>query len=358
MINVMAPINPLGYGVAGLNITKALSKLCDVALFPIGDVEVTSQEDADAVKLCLENKNKFDAKAPCVRIWHQFSMAEQIGNGLRCGFPIFELDAFNDVELHHLNSLDKIFVCSEWAKEVVHQNLYSHYKRLDLDSNIHVVPLGVDTSIFKNSKPNDSNSTRFINIGKWEYRKGHDVLVEAFNKAFELEDDVELYMMNHNPFLNKEQEREWVDLYKTSKLGDKITILPRVSTHSQVAEIMSQMDCGVFPSRAEGWNLEAIEMLALGKQLIITDYSAHTEFCTNKNSMLIPIEKKESAYDGIWFHGQGCWAEIGDSQIDVMVEHMRKVHSSNKEPNQAGIETGSSFSWENSASKILSKVSC
>jgi len=358
MINVMAPINPLGYGVAGLNITKALSKLCDVALFPIGDVEVTSQEDADAVKLCLENKNKFDAKAPCVRIWHQFSMAEQIGNGLRCGFPIFELDAFNDVELHHLNSLDKIFVCSEWAKEVVHQNLYNHYKRLDLDSNIHVVPLGVDTSIFKNSKTNDSNSTRFINIGKWEYRKGHDVLVEAFNKAFEVEDDVELYMMNHNPFLNKEQEREWVDLYKTSKLGDKITILPRVSTHSQVAEIMSQMDCGVFPSRAEGWNLEAIEMLALGKQLIITDYSAHTEFCTNKNSMLIPIEKKESAYDGIWFHGQGRWAEIGDSQIDVMVEHMRKVHSSNKEPNQAGIQAGNSFSWENSASKILSKVSC
>ena len=357
MINLMAPVNPLGYGVAGLNITKALADLCDVALFPIGDVEVTSQEDADAVKACLDNKSKFDAKAPCVRIWHQFSMAEQIGNGLRCGFPIFELDSFNETELHHLNSLDKIFVCSEWAKQVVCETLYSQYKRLDLTKNVHVAPLGVDLSIFNTTKKSESNSTRFINIGKWEYRKGHDILVEAFNKAFELEDNVELYMMNHNPFLNKEQEREWVDLYKTCKLADKITILPRVSTHSQVAEIMSQMDCGVFPSRAEGWNLEAIEMLAMGKQMIITDYSAHTEFCNNDNSLLIPIENKESAYDGIWFHGQGSWAEIGESQIDVMVEHMRNVHDSGKIVNEAGIETGKKFSWANSAKQIFAKVS-
>ena len=354
MINLMAPINPLGYGVVGLNITKAISSIHKTSLFPIGEVEVTSQEDADAVKLCLQNREEFDAKAPCLRIWHQFSMAEQIGNGLRCGFPIFELDAFNDTELHHLNSLDKVFVCSQWAKDVVCDNLYNSYKRLDLKDNVHVVPLGVDLSIFKHSQNSNNENTRFINIGKWEYRKGHDVLVEAFNKAFEPEDNVELYMMNHNPFLNKEQEREWVDLYKTSKLGDKINILPRVSTHSQVAEIMSQMDCGVFPSRAEGWNLEAIEMLAMGKELIITDYSAHTEFCNETNSKLIPVDKKESAYDGIWFHGQGEWAEIGEEQIDSMVEHMRAVHTSNKDINTHGIETAKSLSWDNSA-KILSQ---
>ena len=121
-------------------------------------------------------------------------------------------------------------------------------------------------------------------------------------------------MMNHNPFLSQEQEREWVDLYKDSKMGEKIEMLPRVGTHQEVANIMRQMDCGVFPSRAEGWNLEAIEMMSCGKQVIITDYSAHTEFCNEENSLLVNIDNKEDAYDGIWFHGQGRWAE----KLDLM----------------------------------------
>jgi hypothetical protein len=42
-------------------------------------------------------------------------------------------------------------------------------------------------------------------MGKWEVRKGHDILVELFNDAFMSTDDVELWMCNHNPFYTKEE---------------------------------------------------------------------------------------------------------------------------------------------------------
>ena len=42
MINVLTPINQLGYGVTGLNIVKALSRLTDVALWIIGETHQTS----------------------------------------------------------------------------------------------------------------------------------------------------------------------------------------------------------------------------------------------------------------------------------------------------------------------------
>ena len=349
----MAPINSLGYGVVGLNITKELSKTNTVSLFPIGNPEVSTQEDADAVQQCIKNQTTFEAKAPCLRVWHQFAMAEQIGNGLRCGLPIFELDAFNENEIHHLNSLDKIFVCSEWAKEVVIDNT-------NAKDNVHVCPLGVDRTVFFEDDTNTGTETRFINMGKWEFRKGHDVLVEAFEKAFEPSDNVKLYMMNHNPFLNQEQDREWVDLYKDSKMGEHVEILPRVQTHQEVARLMKKMDCGVFPSRAEGWNLEAIEMMSCGKEVIITDYSAHTEFCTDKNSRLIQIEEKETAYDGMWFHGQGSWAAINSPQVEQLVEHMRAVHKKKQETgkvyNEHGIETAKNFSWNFTADKILENL--
>ena len=73
------------------------------------------------------------------------------------------------------------------------------------------------------------------------------------------------------------------------EIGHKVRFIDRVGTHQEVYNIMSRVDCGVFPSRAEGWNLELLELMACGKHVITTDYSAHTEFCTEENAMLIPI---------------------------------------------------------------------
>ena len=56
-INIMAPVNPLGYGVVGLNIVKELSKSNSVSLFPIGNPEVTTQEDATIIQECIKNQS-------------------------------------------------------------------------------------------------------------------------------------------------------------------------------------------------------------------------------------------------------------------------------------------------------------
>ena len=198
----------------------------------------------------------------------------------------------------------------------------------------------------------DTETTSFFNAGKWEVRKGHDVLVEAFNAAFGQNDNVSLTLMPHNPFLTENETREWVNLYKNSKLGNKITILPAAKTHTQVARVMQYMDCGVFPSRAEGWNLEALEMMACGKHIIITDYSGHTEFCNGINSLLIKIDSLEDAYDGKWFHGDGQWASFEENQMKELINNMRFIHEEKQAGrldvfNKAGIQTAQQFTWEN-----------
>ena len=159
--------------------------------------------------------------------------------------------------------------------------------------------------------------------------------------------------MCQNPFNSPDENKQWHDKYD----DPRVKIIPRVETQEEVYNIMRKTDCGVFPSRAEGWNLEALEMMACGKQVIITDFSAHTEFCTKENSMLVTIDDTEMAYDGKWFHGQGNWAKIGSNQMDQMVSHKRKTHASvqNHENtfNTAGVETAKKFSWKNSADKIM-----
>ena len=67
-INLMAPINQLGYGVASLNILKSLSKITNVSLFPIGQPQVTNQFDANIVNKALENAKRFSPEATCIKI--------------------------------------------------------------------------------------------------------------------------------------------------------------------------------------------------------------------------------------------------------------------------------------------------
>ena len=171
-INLMAPINQLGYGVAGLNILKSLQKQCEVSLFPIGQPQVTNQADPDAVTKGIEASKLFDSQAPCIKIWHQNQMAERIGSGKFIGFPIFELDTFSDIETHHLDACNELFVCSEWAKDVVISNLYRLYKRLNLTKNVHVVPLGVDTEIFKPVNPHKKKKPYFLTAESGKSARG------------------------------------------------------------------------------------------------------------------------------------------------------------------------------------------
>ena len=349
MINVIGPINTLGYGYTTLNIVKQLSP--DVAWWAIGQPEISTQEDYDIIKAAAQRCNTFDPDSACIRIWHQHDMSQFVGKGPHIGFPIFELDQFNDVEKHHLNSVDHLFVCSSWAKGVCLDNL-----KLPKD-NIHVVPLGVDTNIFKPATTLQNNKTVFFNCGKWEYRKGHDILTHAFNAAFNESDPVELWLMCDNPFLKPEQTEAWKKLYRDTKLGYKIKFIPRVQTHQEVYNIMSQVDCGVFPARAEGWNLELLELMACGKQVIATDYSAHTEFCTGDNSLLVNMNSTEKAYDGVWFHGnQGRWASHNEDSLSQIVSHMRAVHSlkANNQDiiNHNGISTARNFTWGNTGKAV------
>ncbi len=344
MINLNTPINNLGYGVAGYNIFKELYKLHpSTALYPISQPEFAN--DVISAGISNQGKNEY----PSIKIWHQNDLHSNIGKTKHVGFPIFELTEFSDIEIKSMEHCDSIFVCSKWAKEiVVNQTRFSK-------DEVHVVPLGVDLDTFQPSKFKRPN-TIFFNCGKWEKRKGHDILLECFNNAFSPGDNVELWMMCENPFIG-DMNKQWIELYKNSPLGNKIRIIPRQKTHKDVYSIMAQADCGVFPARAEGWNLELLEMMACGKAVIATNYSAHTEFCNKDNAFLIDIDGLENAKDGVFFSGShGEWASLLEPQKEQLTEYMKSFHhmkSNGWVQNFAGTETANKFTWRNSVKELL-----
>jgi len=352
-INISCPLNNTGYGISSINIVKALSKIDkNISLFPIGQSYIDTQNDYDLFYSLVEKAiSDFDINAPYLKIWHQFDLFNRGGKGKYFAFPFFELDTFNKLERNHLSVPDTVLVSSKWAKDVIENN--------GITNNIEVVPLGVDVSVFDYKLfDNDDNLEKkedkyiFLNIGKWEVRKGHDILLEIFNTAFPDEQDVELWILASevtNSYSSKEELEKWKKMYDSPR----IKIIPGVQKHSDIAKIIYMSDCGIYPSRAEGWNLEALETMAMNKPVIITDYSAHTEFCNNDNSYLIEILDKEVAFDGKAFKGQGLWAKLEDKQINQTIEYMRHVYKSKVKTNPNGVETAKKFSWNNTAETIV-----
>lgn len=351
MINLSTPINFLSYGYCGINIFNELQKLTNVNLFPIGSIEFESKYK-HIVELGVELSKTWNRNNVSVKIMHQNMLDLHPISRFYVGFPFFELDNFNTVERQHLKNQDHIFVASTWAKQLIEE-------KIGVDCS--VINLGVDRSIFY---PNPSNINRekvvFLNIGKWEKRKGHDVLANAFFRTFKDIDDVELWMMPTNKFLTKEQDRYWNDYYKKN-LGEKFIRIPNLPSPSDVAEIINKSDIGIYPHRAEGFGLPLLESISCGKRIIATNYSAPKDYLNKDNSSLIDIRDLEKAEDGIFFFGSGNWAKLDSVYFDELCESMYyeyKLIKKGRTINYSGVETAEKFTWSNTALNILEKVKC
>lgn len=345
----IAPFCRTGYGVTGANMMRALMDLdADVAFVPLSQVDrsIASVPKLDAA---IARAKTIDPAAPSVRMSQQFDLMTHVGTGPRIGFPIFELDRFHPVELEHLRAQDRLLVCSDWARTVIRGNGIT-------DIPIDVVPLGVDRSVFHEHVPPASRSedTVFMQIGKIEPRKGQLDLLRAFEAAFTPKDAVRLVLHCHNPFLKPDALATLVEPFRRSPMASRIELhLNPLPTQHDIARAMQRADCGVFCARAEGWNLEALEMLSVGKWIIATDYSAHTEFLTPQNALLVDIDRLEA-------QRVGHWAAFGARQQDQLVAHLRDVHTRRQEGplvlNTAGITTATHFSWECAARQLQRAV--
>lgn len=361
-VNFTAPFCSTSYGMVALNVTKELLKLGHrVSIFPIGpiDGQEIPPQFHESIRIGLENAKFFNPDAPSVRLFHQFDLAQHVGRGKRIGWPIFELNKFSLIEIHHLSAQDELIVCSQWAKTICEKAINNKGPY----TPINIVPLGVDSTIFSPAQFKDQKKpTTFIHIGKKELRKGHDFILECFEKSFSESDNVLLIMIWGNNILDfriPKESKSWVKMYENSRMykAGKIHLHEWLPTQHHVAKLLQQSDCGLFPSRAEGWNLDLLEAMACGLPVITTYYSAHTEYVNDDNAYYVKGNGLEAAYDGVWFHGQGEWLHIDETSKAGVVAQMQFIHNAKQRGdnlfNKAGVETAKKFSWTNSAQQLI-----
>lgn len=350
-LTLVAPINKLSYGRVSVNLLIQLQKLgVKVNLVHIGEIEIEGKEKG-VVEWALNNSKTLDTEADILKIWHAHDMQvpEQL-TGRLFGFPIFELDSFSQQEKDELSKV-KIINCTKWATTICNQN--------GITNTAGVVNLGVDLDIFKPVECNKDPLFKVLNVGKMEIRKGHDIIPDIFSLAFKKIgiDKVMLTMCWDNPFYTQGEKDSWINYYKKERLnGFNLNFMPRLESQRDVAALMQQSDVGLFPSRAEGWNLDMLEMMACEKPVVATNYSGHTEFINPSLSIITPNEL-EPAIDGKWFFGQGRWAKISDKNIKDMAKLLRFYYDEWQKnisiTSPSNLKIAQRFTWENSAKQLM-----
>jgi glycosyltransferase involved in cell wall biosynthesis len=333
----------LSYGIVARNIIKELNNLTQVCLNPIQIDNDLYQEFFPFIKNYYTD---FNMHAPSLRIYHENLLMDHMGKGMRVAFPFFERNVFDQIRRFNVKNQDLIISASKWGEEVLKKNGAT---------DVEVVNIGVDP-IFRPDPQVFKRKDRivFLNIGKQEKRKGHDVLGEYFAQATQGYDDAELWIMWDNPFLTRDERK----FEYRRNLGDKVKFINRLSLRDLVHTI-NQADIGIFLSRAEGWNMPLLECMACGKDIIATDYSAHTEFLPDADGVFkISPVKMEVAEDNIWFFGDFTWMDIKASKEQI-IESIRSAYKRQKEKREINTyvaEHARKFTWENTAKGILTAI--
>lgn len=168
---------------------------------------------------------------------------------------------------YYLKNNSRIFVISNAVKNVVLSKLP------DLDSKVHVVYNGINLNIFKPNSLKQQTKTKFTvgTIVRNDPRKGFPVFLNCAKKSNELKLDIN-YVASKN------------SCKKSGKYVEKIEM---AGDPNSVVEFLSQLDVFVLPSFEEGLGLAAIEAMAVGIPVIVSDAGGLTEVVDHKLNGLV-----------------------------------------------------------------------
>jgi FkbM family methyltransferase len=124
--------------------------------------------------------------------------------------------------------------------------------------------------------------------------------------------------------------------------------------------MMAACDCGVFPTKAEGWGLPILESMALGQPTIVTNYSGVTEYANSDNAIL--LDYHTIPIDGLFFQRQdkdyGTWALVN---TQTLRQKMREVYQNHQyyraKSLAAAVDIKENWSWLASANKAWEFIS-
>lgn len=347
----LRPDKNCGWGICSQYLVHELSKLTDVRLLYEDNNESTDQ--------CLPGKLFQGVENEDLIPFLQRTRGVQ-----NYAYTFFE-NELSATSVQNAQLFDLVLAGSTWCRD-----------RL-LERGIHncgVLLQGIDPELFYPlaHKPNKDHFVIFSG-GKFEYRKGQDLVLKAVKILQQKYADILLVNCWFNTFphsltmmtVSKHIQFSGIETDSWSRFMRHIYAIngiseERITTHEYLPqdglrEIYSQTDVGVFPNRCEGGtNLVMMEYMACAKPVIASNTSGHRDIVNHDNAILLEQLKDITVANNGTLVAR--WQEPSLDELVSKIEHVYHHRDSLAAIGRRAGEDMRRFSWSHSAQSLLSSL--
>jgi hypothetical protein len=326
----------------------------EYSLFPIGNVDFSNQKNDDNFNkwlnsLIIKALETHSRHTPLFKVWHTNGAMPSCSNKQTL-LTFYELDNPTRVELNTLKNQHKVLLTSKFSNDVF--NLFG--------LKTEYVPLAFDSYNYStlNKVYNTDGRIVFNLLGKFEKRKAHVKVIQAWIKKFGNNPKYALQCAIYNPFLNAEQNNQLIGQAVGGNKPFNVTFYPIMKENAVYNDFLNSADVVIDMSGAESFSLPSFHSVALGKHAVILNAHVFKDWATNENAVLVNPNGKEPVYDNMFFqqgspYNQGnifSWNE--DDFINGCNKAIERVQLN--KVNTEGLKLQQEFTKEKLVDSILS----
>ncbi len=279
--------NASGYASENRDFIKALPQY---GLVPV--VEDHSGEDASAVtekeEMLIRRLERIAVPRDAIAVHSgPVPMAFRRSKGVDLARTFFETDRLPSDWVPRLNDMDGVMVASSF-------NVKTFTDAGVNPNKLFMVPGTVDTDWYQPGPSVQHEIYNFVSVFDWSYRKGWDILIKAWAKAFHAGDPVRLVIKtttigasDTNP--DGDIETTLNHIGKSRKHCAQVTVINERWTIHQLLNFYRLGDVFVLPTRGEGWGRPIFEAMACGVPAIVPNWGPSVEWLNSQNSFLIDV---------------------------------------------------------------------
>lgn len=362
-----------GWGTYGLHLALALRQ--SERAFPVLAAAPTLQGASPLVERAVRAMARVLPAEHTTDAIHLTALGNQVlgatpnerpRRGRRVGVIFFEDTSFDEAARARALNYDVLIAGSSWNAEMLKDAGIRH---------VRLVLQGIDPSLFHPAPRTGVFGDRFLVFsgGKLEFRKGQDIVVEAFRRFHATHPDAMLVTAWHNHWPEtmagvdamgyvrgfpavRDGRCEVTPWLVANGVAKDAVLDLGLQPHAVLAQVLREMDVAVFTNRSEGGtNLVAMEAMACGVPTILSANTGHLNLIGRDTCF--PLERQPPvSVTTPAFRGTVLW---GESDPEEVVAQLERAYDDRAEAARRGAEGAkllAQLPWASQAAELLRQL--